>query len=87
MTEKEFYEWVRFNAEVGESPLDIAAAVAREIAAKKELPSDINQPKLLNRGVLVAPDHLNYTPDHIGAAYERSLDSSKRRNEGVHYTP
>ena len=87
LTEKEFYEWVRSNAEVGESPLDIAAAVAREIAAKKELPSDSNQPKLLNRGVLVAPDHLNYTPDHIGAAYERSLDSSKRRNEGVHYTP
>jgi len=85
--DKDLVDWVLSSAEAGIQPLDIAAAIAREIATIKGLPSGQNQPKLIARGEVVAPQHLTYTPDLIGAAYERSLDSAKRRHEGVHYTP
>ena len=87
--DKDLLEWVLSSVKAGIEPLDIAAAIAREIAAVKNLSSSgSDRPKLLNRGeVVIAPQHLTYTPDLIGAAYERSLDSATRRHEGVHYTP
>ena len=87
--DKDLADWVVSSVEAGIEPLDIASAIAREIAAIKNLSSfGSDCPKLLRRGeVVIAPKHLTYTPDLIGAAYERSLDSATRRHEGVHYTP
>ena len=85
--DKKLIEWINESVETGIEPIDIAAAVAREIAETKNLPSCEHRPKLLTRGVAIAPQLLVYTPDLIGASYERSLDSTKRRHAGVHYTP
>ena len=80
-------EWFKKSLEDGSAPIEIAAAVARAVALDKGLHRDSSEPELLSCGNLVAPDGIEYTPELVGAAYEHCLDSSIRRNSGVHYTP
>ena len=85
--DKVLVEWIDTSLASGIKPLEIAAAVGREIARQRNLPLDSSSPRLLSRGNSAAPRGIDYTLDLIGASYERSLDSSLRRHAGVHYTP
>ena len=80
-------EWLQKSLKDGSTPIEIAAAIARGAAINKGLLRDSLEPELLSCGNLVAPDEIEYTPELVGAAYEHCLDSSIRRNSGVHYTP
>ena len=80
-------QWAQKSLQNGYTPLDIAAAVARRAAHQAGLSADSGGPQLLSYGTLVAPDEYVYRPEMVGAVYEQSLDSSTRRNSGVHYTP
>ena len=80
-------EWLQKSLKDGSTPIEIAAAIARGVAINKGLLRDSSEPELLSCGNLVAPDEIEYTPELVGAAYEHCLDSSIRRNSGVHYTP
>ena len=80
-------EWLQKSLKDGSTPIEIAAAIARGAAINKGLLRDSSEPELLSCGNLVAPDEIEYTPELVGAAYEHCLDSSIRRNSGVHYTP
>ena len=85
--DKGLLDWVSKQVLQGAQPLEIAAAVAREIAKAKALPIDGSQPSLLDVGSLYAPEGIKYTTDLIGSVYEQSLDTLTRRHGGVHYTP
>ena len=80
-------EWLQKSLKDGSTPIEIAAAIARGAAINKGLLRDSSEPELLSCGNLVAPDEIEYTPELVGTAYEHCLDSSIRRNSGVHYTP
>ena len=85
--DKDLRDWVSEQVLQGSEPLDITAAVAREITKLKGLPINGDQPSLLDLGSLEAPKGIKYTTDLIGSVYEQSLDSLTRRHGGVHYTP
>ena len=85
--DKDLRDWVSEQVLQGSEPLDITAAVAREITKLKGLPINGDQPSLLDLGSLEAPKGVKYTTDLIGSVYEQSLDSLTRRHGGVHYTP
>ena len=80
-------QWAQKSLRDGYSPLDIAAAVARRAAHQIGRSVNNDGPQLLSYGTLIAPDGCMYRPETVGAVYEQSLDSSTRRNSGVHYTP
>tara|TARA_B100000945_G_scaffold308822_1_gene298966 strand:+ start:1649 stop:3379 length:1731 start_codon:yes stop_codon:yes gene_type:complete len=80
-------EWLQKSLKDGSTPIEIAAAIARGVANNKGLLRDSSEPELLSCGNLVAPDEIEYNPELVGAVYEHCLDSSIRRNGGVHYTP
>ncbi len=79
--------WLQKSLQDGHSPIEVAAAVARGVATYKGLSRDSSEPDLLSYGNLLAPEGAEYTPELVGAVYEQCLDSSIRRNSGVHYTP
>ena len=80
-------QWLQRSLEEGYDPIEVAAAVARGVAAQKGLLRDSSGPHLLSCGNLLPPEEVEYTPELVGAVYEQCLDSSVRRNSGVHYTP
>ncbi len=79
--------WAQKSLRDGFSPLDVAAAVARRAAHQVGLPVNTFGPELISCGDLDAPEECECGPELVGAVYEQSLDSSTRRNSGVHYTP
>ncbi|MBT95230.1 MAG: hypothetical protein CL431_04585 [Acidimicrobiaceae bacterium] len=85
--DKSLLDWVSEQISQGAQSLEITAAVARAVAANRNLPLNGSEPALLNIGSLKAPDGVIYTADIIGSVYEQSLDASTRRHGGVHYTP
>ena len=60
--DKGLLDWVSKQVLQGAQPLEIAAAVAREIAKAKALPIDGSQPSLLDVGSLHAPEGINIQP-------------------------
>ena len=80
--DKDLRDWVSEQVLQGSEPLDITAAVAREITKSKGLPINGDQPSLLDLGSLEAPKGVKYTTDLIGSVYEQSLDSLTRRHGG-----
>ena len=80
-------QWLQRSLEEGHGPIEVAAAVARGVANQKGLLRDSSGPDLLSCGNLLAPKEVEYAPELVGAVYEQCLDSSVRRNSGVHYTP
>lgn len=69
--------------------LDIAAALARAVAARTGLAvDDAAAPELVRRiGGPAVVDELDVGPGSLGIAYEQALDAGHRHSMGVHYTP
>ena len=80
-------QWTQKSLLDGYSPTEVAAAVARGVAMQKGIARSSLEPDLLSCGNLFAPEEVEYLPELVGAVYEQCLDSSIRRNSGVHYTP
>ena len=58
--DKVLVEWIDTSLASGIKPLEIAAAVGREIARQRNLPLDSSSPRLLSRGNSAAPRGIDY---------------------------